>query len=214
MYNPKAFQIEDPNVAVEFMRRHNFATVISVLDGELQAGHVPFIVEERTSELPTLYAHFARANPQWQTFDGAHEALVIFRGPHGYVSPSLYDVHPAVPTWNYQVVHAYGMPRLIEGEAATRDHVFALVKQHEAAQPQPWQPDLPDDYTAGMLRQIVAFRIDITRIEAKFKLSQNRSATDRENVTAAFETSNDAATRGLGHAMRATPRLPDQRPAK
>jgi transcriptional regulator len=209
MYNPKAFQIEDTTVAVDFMRRFNFATIVTTaVDSVPQASHVPFIVDTSGSGLPTLYAHFARANPQWQTFDGAREALVIFQGPHGYVSPSLYEMRPAVPTWNYQAVHAYGSPRVIEARDETRDHVFALVRQHEATQPQPWQPDLPDDFLDSLLRQIVAFRIDITRIEAKFKLSQNRPAVDRENVTATFESSSDQALRDLGRAMRASPHLP------
>ena len=98
MYNPKAFQIEDPGVATEFMRRNNFAVIVTSVDGLPQASHLPFIVDTSGDGLPTLYAHLARANPQWQTFDGVREALVIFQGPHGYVSPSLYEVHPAVPT--------------------------------------------------------------------------------------------------------------------
>lgn len=208
MYNPKAFQIEDPDVIAEFMRRHNFATVVTSIDGSPRASHVPLVVETARPESPLLFAHLAKANPQWQDFDGVREALVIFQGPHGYVSPSLYEEHPAVPTWNYQAVHAYGIPRVIESTDETREHVLALVRQHEAARPQPWQPDLPDDYLEGMLRQIVAFRIDVTRIEPKFKLSQNRGAADQENVTSAFERSGDAADQALGRAMRAAPRLP------
>jgi transcriptional regulator len=209
MYNPKAFQIEDAAVATEFMRRHNFAVIVTSVDGCPQASHLPFIVDTSGAGLPTLFAHLARANPQWQTFDGAREALVIFQGPHAYVSPSLYEVHPAVPTWNYQAVHAYGIPRVIEATDETRAHVLALVHQHEVTQPHPWQPDLPEDFTAGRLREVVAFRLDITRVEAKFKLSQNRPATDRENVTATFESSNHPSLRDLGRAMRASPGLPD-----
>jgi len=209
MYNPKAFQIEDPAVATEFMRRHNFAVIVTSVDGCPQASHLPFIVDTSGAGLPTLFAHLARANPQWQTFDGAREALVIFQGPHAYVSPSLYEVHPAVPTWNYQAVHAYGIPRVIQATDETRAHVLALVHQHEATQPHPWQPGLPEDFIAGRLHEVVAFRMDITRVEAKFKLSQNRPAADRENVTATFESSNHPSLRDLGRAMRASPGLPD-----
>jgi transcriptional regulator len=210
MYNPKAFQIDDPAVAAEFMRRFNFAIIVTTVDGVPEASHVPFIVDTSGPGLPGLFARFARANPQWQAFDGTREALVIFQGPHGYISPSLYETHPAVPTWNYQAVHAYGIPRVLEGTAQTRAHVLDLLRQHETARTEPWQPEFPDGFLEGLLPQIVAFRIDLTRVEAKFKLSQNRGAADQENVTSAFEASSDPVQRDLGRAMRASPRLPDE----
>jgi transcriptional regulator len=117
-----------------------------------------------------------------------------------------------VPTWNYQAVHAYGVPHVIESSDKARDHVLALVHQHEAMQPAPWQPELPDDYLEGMLCQIVAFRLDIARIETKFKLSQNRGAADRENVTSSFEASANPTIQALGRAMRASPALPTSSP--
>lgn len=208
MYNPKAFQIDDLEVAIEFMRRYSFATIVTSEGDVPQASHVPFIVETAPGSLPTLFAHFARANPQWESFDGNREALVMFTGPHGYVSPSLYEVHPAVPTWNYQAVHAYGIPQVIEDDDEARRHVLELVSQHEASRDAPWRPDFPEGFLDGLLGQIVAFRIEITRIEAKFKLSQNRGAADRESVTSAFERSTEASYRELGLAMRATPHLP------
>jgi transcriptional regulator len=208
MYNPRAFQINDPDVAAEFMRRNPFATIVTSSNDLPQASHVPFIVDTSAPGLPLLHAHFARANPQWQDFDGEREALVIFQGPHGYVSPALYEVHPSVPTWNYQAIHAYGIPRVVEDPDETRDHVLALIRRFEAERPQPWHADLPDDYLEGRLREVTAFRLQVTRVEAKFKLSQNRPAVDRENVTATFEASDDAATAALGRAMRASPRLP------
>jgi transcriptional regulator len=209
MYNPRAFQIEDPEVATEFMRRYSFATIVTSSGAAPQASHVPFIVDTSAPGLPMLHAHFAKANPHWQTFDGKREALVIFQGPHGYVSPSLYEVHPAVPTWNYQAVHAYGVPRVVEDPSEKRAHVLALIRHFEAERPQPWHADLPDDYLDGRLREVVAFRLQVVRVEAKFKLSQNRPGNDREIVTATFEASDDAATQTLGRAMRASPGLPE-----
>ena len=208
MYNPKAFQIDDPEVAAEFMRRHSFATIVTSAGAAPQASHVPFIVDTSDPGLPILHAHFAKANPQWRDFDGEHEALVIFQGPHGYVSPSLYEVHPAVPTWNYQAVHAYGIPHLVEDAAETRAHVLALIRHFEAERPNPWHAGLPEDYLQGRLREVVAFRLQVDRVEAKFKLSQNRPGNDRKIVTSAFEASPDPATQALGQAMRAAPRLP------
>lgn len=209
MYNPKAFQIDDPAVTAEFMRRFNFATIVTSGDGAPQASHVPFIIDTSAPGLPLLHAHFAKANPQWQDFDGEREALVIFQGPHGYVSPSLYEAHPSVPTWNYQVVHAYGVPRVVQDAAETRTHVLALIRHFEAQRPQPWQADLPQDYLRARLREVVAFRLQIERVEAKFKLSQNRPGGDREIVTAAFESSDEASIQALGRAMRASPGLPE-----
>jgi transcriptional regulator len=130
MYNPPAFQIQDTDTIVAFMRRYSFTTLVTNGPQGLLAAHVPLLVrQDEGRELPALFGHLARANPQWQEFDGSTQALVIFQGAHGYVSPSLYEVHPSVPTWNYQVVHAYGVPRVIDGVNEVRDHVLELVQQ-------------------------------------------------------------------------------------
>ena len=204
MYIPRAFQIDDLDLATEFIRTHNFATVVTKGPDGLVASHLPFIVSRSGIELPVLHAHLARANPHWQHFDGATEALVIFQGPHAYVSPRLYETHPSVPTWNYQVVHATGTPRVIVDEDGARKHVLALVEQHEAGSPEHWTPDLPEDALQSLLRQIVAVRIDLTRVETKFKLGQNRSKADRENMAGAFEASSDTTVGQLGVAIRRT----------
>src|SRR5206468_2683175 len=135
----------------------------------------------------TLLSHMARANDQWQDFARGAEALVIFQGHHTYISPSWYEIHPSVPTWNYMVVHAYGTPRLITDDDRIRAALRELVATHESAFDEPWPMDLPDDYLRKMLRGIVAFEIPITRLEGKFKLSQNRSERDRQLVIAALE---------------------------
>ena len=203
MYIPLAFQVQDLDTIAAFMRRNSFATIVTNGEHGLIASHVPLIVQDRGAGAnPALLGHLARANSHWQEFDGSREALVIFQGPHGYVSPSLYEVHPSVPTWNYQVVHAYGVPRLIDDDTETQRHVLELARQHEASSTTPWHPQLPQSFLEGMLRQIVSFEIDAHRVEAKFKLSQNRTRTDRENVAAAFEHSDDTVSRALGQATR------------
>ncbi len=207
MYIPKDFKVEELPTLIEFMRRYSFATFVTNSDGGPIASHVPVVVIENEGRRPTLFAHVAKANPHWRAFGGAVESLFIFQGPHGYVSPSLYGVHPSVPTWNYTAVHAYGTPIIVEDEDVARDHVFTLVRQYEAGGEHPWVPDLPPEYTSRMLRQIVAFHVDLTRIEGKFKLSQNREQSDRDSVSAAFEA--DPQLRQLGHFMRSTPNLPD-----
>jgi transcriptional regulator len=165
------------------------------------ASHLPFIVEPDAGENGMLIAHMARANGQWQDFAINTEVLVIFQGPHAYVSPSLYETHPSVPTWNYLAVHVYGRPRIIEDEAAVRAILHRLVDQHEAPD-SGWRMESAEGYVGRMLRSIVAFELEITRIEGKAKLSQNRDATDQHNVAASLLMSRDDAGRTIGEAMQ------------
>ncbi len=204
MYIPKAFEIDDPTVTLAFMRAHNFATLVSHGPNGLEASHLPFIVRRSDEGATTLHAHLARANPQWQHFDGSTEALVIFQGPHAYVSPTLYETHPSVPTWNYQVVHASGTPSIVDDPEGMRAHVLALIAQHEEGSQTPWSPELPENYLQSMLRQIVAIRIEVTKVETKFKLGQNRSRVDRESMAGWFASSDDPMLQALGNATLAT----------
>ena len=135
-----------------------------------------------------------RANPQWHDFDKAQEVLVIFQGPHVYISPSWYEVELSVPTWNYAVVHAYGLPRLIEDQVKLYNLLKSLIHTHEAHFEKPWPFNLPDDYLQKMMHGIVGFEIEITRLEGKFKMSQNRTESERENVIAALQESSDTLT--------------------
>ncbi len=181
------------------IRAHNFATLISVHEGEIQVSHLPFLLD---ADGQTLRAHMARANPQWQTFSPEREVLVIFHGPHHYVSPAWYASHPSVPTWNYAVVHAQGRPTLIEDRERLTTLVRELVTRHEAASPEPWQMDLPPDYQDKMLSGIVGFEIGITRLEGKFKLSQNRPETDQPLVIKALERLGSDDALGVAALMR------------
>ena len=133
----------------------------------------------------------ARANPQWHDLVSEQEVLVIFQGPHAYISPSWYEVDLSVPTWNYTVVHAYGIPRLIEESEELYKLLKTLLETHEAQFENPWPFQLPDDYLQKMIRGIVGFEIEITRLEGKFKLSQNRTEAERENVIAVLQESSD-----------------------
>ena len=136
-----------------------------------------------------MLAHMARANPQWHDFDNSQEVLIIFQGPHAYISPSWYEVEQSVPTWNYAVVHAYGFPQLIEDQEKLYNLLKILIETHEAQFDEPWPFQLTDEYLQKMMRGIVGFEIEITRLEGKFKLSQNRTETERENVIAALQKS-------------------------
>jgi transcriptional regulator len=144
----------------------------------------------------------ARANSQWRDFNSEQEVLVIFQGPHAYVSPSWYEVELSVPTWNYAVVHAYGRTRLVEESEEVYQFLKVLVEAHEAQFENRWPFLLQDDYLQKMMRGIVAFEIEITRLEGKFKMSQNRTASERENVIAALEESPD--TLAIAELMKHT----------
>jgi transcriptional regulator len=187
MYTPKFNQISDRAILLEAMRANSFAILFGACAGEASkagpvATHLPLVVKDE-GEHGTLEGHFARANPHWQALSN-RETLVVFSGPHSYVSPTLYAEPRSVPTWNYIAVHAYGPLSLIEGEAEKDALLKGLIAQNEPAYADTWQA-MPEDFRRTMLAGIVGFRIPIARIEGKFKLSQNRPEVDRRNVQAA-----------------------------
>ncbi len=206
MYVPGHFALSDEAVLVELMARHDFALLVTTDEAGLPfASHLPILVERRGEGL-VLLAHMARANPQWRHFADGAEVLVIFSGPHAYVSPSWYATHPSVPTWNYAAIHAYGRPRLLEHHDTCRALLERLVAVQEAARETPWTMDLPDDYEAAMIRDIVAFEIEVSRLEGKAKLSQNRDETDRRRVAEQLERESSEDARGVARLMRARER--------
>ena len=189
MYIPKAFREDDLETLHAFIREHNFGTVITLQDGLPVANHFPFILHAGRGAQGTLLAHMARANAQWQAFNEQQEVLLIFQGPHTYVTPSWYMHDPvlSVPTWNYAVVHAYGLPRLIEDPQELYDLLRESVETFEAPFERPWMVQPLDELTRQKMKGIVGFAVEITRLEGKFKLSQNRPAIDRERVIDALE---------------------------
>ena len=201
MYVPPIFAARDADGLHDFIEAHSFATVVATGPDGLIASHLPVLLDRDRGPHGTLTVHLARPNPQGRTMDG-QEVLVIFTGPHGYISPSWYETHPSVPTWNYAAVHAYGRARAVTDPAQLKDIVRRLTEQYESGRDTPWtMAGLPQDYVAGMLRGIVGFAIEITRLEGKHKLSQNRNATDRRNVIAALGASADPDDRALAEYM-------------
>jgi transcriptional regulator len=203
MYIPKSFREEDPALLHDLMRRYNFAALVTQHEGTPFATHLPFMLDTERGPHGTLLAHMARANPQWQDFAAGGEALVIFQGAHTYISPAWYEVAPSVPTWNYAVIHAYGVPQVIEHRERLYSMLESLVDTHEAARTPPWRMELPDDYLDRMLRAIVGFEIQITRLEGKLKLSQNRPEVDRRRVVAELAESEDTLSLEVAEMMRA-----------
>jgi transcriptional regulator len=194
MYTPSAFAEDDLAWQQAQIRAHGFGVVTSMLDGHLTATHLPFLLDETRGPKGTLLAHMARANPHWRGFDGRTEALIVFAGPHAYVSPTWYTTAPAVPTWNYVAVHVHGTPVVKDDAADTRAHLARLATTFEAGRDRPWRlEDQPDAYIDGMIKAVIAFEIEITRIEGKAKLSQNRPAADRAGVVAGLRADGETA---------------------
>lgn len=200
MYIPSHFECADPNRLATIIHEHSFATVVTQSNGALFASHLPVLYFPERGKHGVLAAHVARANPQWRQFTPDHEALVIFQGPHGYISPSWYETTPAVPTWNYVAVHAYGVPRILSGEAL-EDLVRVTVEKYESALPNPWKANLPPEYRSKMINAIVGFEIEVSRIEGKFKLSQNRPPEDAAGAIEFLANSQDPTDRDLAQLM-------------
>lgn len=201
MYTPPSFRIDDRATLFSLMDEFSFATLVTERSGSLFASHLPLLTK-REGEEGRLVGHMARANEQWRGFDGHGEALAIFQGPHGYVSPAWYAVQPSVPTWNYIAVHAYGRPRVIDDYQSVVDILSETVVFYEAGRREPWAMDFPPGYLEKMARAIVVFEMKIDRIEGKAKLSQNRSEQDRLLVIEALEKSALPEERELANRMR------------
>ena len=187
VYLPPVFTETRPEILIAHIERYDFGLLVSHGEHGLVSSHVPFLVERRGDQL-YLQGHLARPNPQVSNLPQGNEVLAVFSGPHAYISPRWYASGPAVPTWNYADVHAYGAVRPIDDADWLRDLLRRLSQRHESGSETPWRmEDQPADYMAGMLRGIVGFEISVTRLEGKFKLSQNRPAADRPRIIAALE---------------------------
>lgn len=204
MYIPANFQETDRTKLFNFMERHSFATLVSQQYHNLVASHLPLLLDRAVEPRGRLIGHMARANSQWQTA-ADQRVLVIFHGPHAYISPSWYDARNVVPTWNYVTVHAYGTLRLIEDHDRLHDIVQRTVQRYESTRPQPWSMDGPEpEFLDKLLTAIVGFEIDIERLEGKWKLNQNHSAERQANVIRGLREANEHDERQIAEWMEAT----------
>ena len=202
MYIPKLFEMNDPARLDAFMQANGFACMVNMLADELIATHLPVELEHREGQ-HYLLGHVARANKHWQAWDGQTEALVIFTGPHSYISPRWYEPGPSVPTWNYTAVHAYGKPQLMPDSPQLREILRGMVDHYEGDAPHAYHmEDTSADYIDKMMKGIVAFEMPLDRVEGKFKLSQNRSEADRTNVAEALENMGDGQAHDVAGLMR------------
>jgi transcriptional regulator len=201
MYIPPAFRVEDASKLGAFIQRHSFATLVTWDGAAPFASHLPMLFRPQAGNHGLLVSHMARANPQWQHFAPGREALVIFHGPHSYISPSWYQTEPAVPTWNYAAVHAYGVPAVFREHERVVALLRETVSRYEAAFERPWPANLPEEYRDKLIGGIVAFEIPLTRVEGKFKLGQKRSQADLQGVFDALSRSEDAESRAVARLM-------------
>ncbi len=200
MYIPEHFRLRHDGDAVAFMRANPFAILISTTDSGPFATHLPLFVR-KVDQTVVLHGHVAKANPHWRYLEQQPQCLTIFHGAHSYISPSNYTARESVPTWNYAAVHVYGDARLFSSEGDVHGMLQELMETFEPAYRLQWE-ELSEKFRGNMLRQIVGFEIVATKLEGKFKLSQNRTREDQANVIASLEKEEDSAVSGVARMMK------------
>jgi transcriptional regulator len=198
MYIPGFNTFQDKQEVISFMRKYSFGTIITAVDNLPVATHLPFLVDEKDGQI-IISSHFAKANPQVLDVDG-NTNLIIFTEPHAYISPKNYEKDANVPTWNYIAVHAYGKARLLNGEQEHINLLERTINNYDAGYFSQWQ-NLPDDYKSKMIKGIVGFEIIVTDLQAKSKLSQNRSEVEKENIIHSLSESRSESEREIALYM-------------
>jgi len=201
MFIPSSFKMSDISEIHEFMRKHSFAMLITQGEGGMAATHLPMLLDAEAGPRGTLIGHMAKANPQWRNVTG--EALVVFPGPHAYISASWYETPGTVPTWNYVTAHAYGAFQLVEDPDALHDILTRTASVYERRMPKPWSYDVAAPDVNQMLKAIVGFRIEISRLEGKAKLNQNHPEERRRKVIRALEAQGDENSLAIAKLMAA-----------
>lgn len=213
LYQPAhhRFEVADPAALLAELAPHGPATLVTVGADGLRASILPMLFDPSDGEHGTLRGHLARPNPQWRDIDAAVEALAIFDGPDAYISPAFYEekrlTGKVVPTWNYVTVLAHGTIALHPEPEWLLPHVRRLVERHEAARADPWSiDDAPEGYVETQVRAIVGLELRITRLEAKRKLTQNRSEADFEGTIAGLATGSPRERAVADEMRRESPR--------
>lgn len=201
MYIPKLFKVEDTEKAKAFIQNNGFGILINQVEGKPWATHIPLVIETNSNNELVLSGHISKANNQWKAFQENQEVLVIFQGPHAYISSSWYD-HENVPTWNYAVVHVYGKVKIVDS-IIMHQQLSKLVEKYEAGNENPVRvSNMSADMIESQMRGIVGFEILITEIQAAEKLSQNRDEKNYTNIISELEKKGDADSLGIAAAMK------------
>jgi transcriptional regulator len=200
VYIPEHFRLRHDEDATAFMQANPFAILVSSTDDGPYATHLPLCIVAQEEKI-LLRGHVAKANPHWKYLEQQPYCLTIFHGPHSYISPTDYIARESVPTWNYAAVHVYGSARLFDAEHDLHQMLEELMSTFEPVYREQWD-SLSQTFRENMLRQIVGFEIVATKIEGKFKLSQNRPRQDQANVIASLEKAEDSAISGVARMMK------------
>jgi transcriptional regulator len=200
VYIPEFNRQEDRSTILAFMRGNPFAILVTTAEGVPFATHLPLLVDE-SGEHVVVQGHMARANAHWKSMKESEESLVIFHGPHAYISPSLYEIQESVPTWNYAAVHVYGQPTLFSDEEFLKATLHRMITTFESSYMAQWL-ELSQQYRSRMMKHIVGFEIRAKRLEAKFKLSQNRTKGEQARVIQCLNQSTDSNVSGVAELMR------------
>ena len=204
MYTPPSFQVDDFEKLCDFIEENSFGILVSSRDDQPSATHLPLLIDRKTGGQGEIVGHMAIANSQWKEFSD-QEVLVIFRGPHTYISPTWYESKNVVPTWNYTAVHVRGTLRVTQDSDDLLDIVRRYVDFYEQDLPNPWElQNADDDFVAQLLKGIVGFRIEIQSLEGKFKLSQNHDDNRRRGVIDALNSQSGENQLKIAKLMQAT----------
>lgn len=200
MYIPKHFLVEDEAEKIAFIRSNSFGILISNHENEVVGSHIPMHIETENNQIRIL-GHVSASNLQWKSFEENESSLAIFQGSHAYISPSLYEEKQSVPTWNYSAVHAYGKIIIITGSEAKTQILEKMIRDYEPDYLEHWQ-NFPNEFKEKMLKGIVAFEMVVTKLEGKFKLSQNKTMEDQKNVADHLLNAQSEVISDVGKAMK------------
>jgi transcriptional regulator len=200
MYIPKAFEVNDRKKLIEFIKSNSFGILFSQTEDKPFATHLPFLIDESKGEKGVLIGHMAKPNPHWKNLHNK-DVLVVFSGPHAYISPTWYNERNTVPTWNYVAVHIYGEFKLVEGKAEMKYILEKTVDFYESSMPNPWKVDFNDKFMDGLMHGIVGFEINIKKVEGKWKLNQNHSVQRQQNLIKGLKTSDEYNSQEIAKLM-------------
>mgnify|MGYP000002830815 FL=1 len=196
MYVPRHYAVTDRQQLHDFIKGNGFGIMFSGNGPEPVASHLPFILDESAGEQGTLLSHMAGANRQWRHADG-QQVLTVFHGPHTYVSPTWYQDPETVPTWNYVAVHVYGILKVVQDQERIQNILARITDYYEASLPQPWKAEFTSEYAQQMVKRIVAFEIEIDKMQGKWKLNQNHPEERRRRVVDVLKTMPDDNSQGI-----------------
>jgi len=200
VYIPEFNREEDRATILAFMRANPFAVLVSNVEGVPFATHLPLLIDDADDQI-VIQGHMAKANAHWKSMKETEESLIIFHGPHAYISPSLYESRESVPTWNYAAVHVYGEPTLFTDEESLRATLHRMIDTYESSYMTQWS-ELSEEYRSRMMKHIVGFNIKVKRLEGKFKLSQNRTKGEQARVIQCLNQSQDSNISGVAQLMQ------------